>query len=103
MLLRGFRRPNAVEIARHLRNGIFHELRSGAMIVKQGPRPLTRLFPDLMARQSHIRSNRSSRLIHVSVPPNKYSPCACHMAPYPSSKKDLETEIGNHIRARRRC
>jgi hypothetical protein len=87
MLLGGFRSPNTVEIARHLRNRIFHELRCGTMIVKQGMRPLTRLFPDLMARQSHIWSNRSSCLIDLPVPPSQYSPCTCHNAPHPLSKK----------------
>jgi hypothetical protein len=58
MLPGGLRSPNAIEIARHLRNRVFHEFGGGTMIIEQGMRPPTRLFPDLMAGQSHIRSNR---------------------------------------------
>jgi hypothetical protein len=101
-LLAGFRSPNAVEIARYLCNRVLHELGSGTMIVKQGPCLLTRLFPDLMAGQSHVPSNRSSCLIDVPIPPNKYSPYTCHTTPHPWVN-NLKIEVGNHIRARRRC
>ncbi len=83
MLLRRFRGPNTVEITRHLRNRVFHELGCGTMIIKKSFRPPTRVFPDLMASQSHIRPNRPSFLIDVPVPPNKYSPYMRHTAPHP--------------------
>ena len=78
MLPSGQRRPDPVQVTGDLRNGILHEFGSWGLVSEENLRPLTGLFPNFMTCQSHVGPNRSSRTIHVPVPPNKYFSCTHH-------------------------
>src|SRR5215469_14359384 len=81
MLTRGQRGTNAIQVPGHLCNCAFQQFGRWGMFAHRRPRPLTRAFPDLMASQSHIGPNTSSRLVDIPVPTNEDSFCIRHAYP----------------------
>lgn len=74
----GQRCADPIQVTGDLRNRILHQFGRGPVIRNEKMCPLTGLFPNLMAGQSHVGPNRPSCAIHVPVPPGKSSPYARH-------------------------
>lgn len=87
------------QIAGDLCYSVFHEFRGQGAVSEDSLSPLACLFPDLVSGRAHVRANRPARMIDLTVPPNKYSPCAYHECTIP--KGNLWN--WSYIRARRKC
>src|SRR3984957_941896 len=100
----GERRPDPIQITGDLCNGILHEFSSWGLVSEENLCPLTGLFPNLMAGQSHVGPNRPSRMIEVPVPPSKNSLCTRHHCTINSRRNMIHDEMLKITsRARRRC